>query len=77
MRQLAAHLIGAEDWDAGDKALVVSVTQRVTQAMDEHAKRGKGFARVGGRKGVNVWALTPTGRVLSCEAALLATIRSA
>jgi hypothetical protein len=54
-RQLAAHVMAAKGFDATDKALAVSITAKVTQTMDEAARRRRTFERAGKRSGVNVW----------------------
>jgi hypothetical protein len=56
-RQLAAHVMAAKGWETTDKALTISVTHKVTHAMDELWRRTGKVRKAGKRAGVNVWTL--------------------
>jgi hypothetical protein len=56
-RQIAAYAMREKGWDATDKPLLLSLTNRVTHALTEAVYRGK-LERAGKRNGVNVWRST-------------------
>ena len=46
----------AKGWDATDKAMVTSVSYRITHVLTAAERTGK-FRRVGKRAGANLWVL--------------------
>ena len=58
-KELAAHVVSAKGFDAGDKVLAKAVTFQLVQSLRMQAKRGR-VRMIGKRLGVCVWRMGQT-----------------